>query len=83
MGQACDLCYTRRIKCDRQEPRCSNCVTYAADCTHTAVSRKKKHKAQRDSGTEGTEDIQSLQAKVQRLETELVGILSPECKKDA
>jgi hypothetical protein len=28
------------MKCDRLEPRCSHCVTYMADCTYKAPSRK-------------------------------------------
>ncbi|KAE8140417.1 fungal-specific transcription factor domain-containing protein [Aspergillus pseudotamarii] len=43
--KACDLCYTRKIKCDGQKPRCSNCINYATDCTHTALSRKSKPRA--------------------------------------
>ncbi|OJJ06476.1 hypothetical protein ASPVEDRAFT_87774 [Aspergillus versicolor CBS 583.65] len=47
--KACDLCYTRKIKCDGQRPRCSNCINYTTDCTHSAPSRKSKPKAQRHS----------------------------------
>ncbi|KAF7557952.1 hypothetical protein G7Z17_g347 [Cylindrodendrum hubeiense] len=42
--QACDLCYRKRIKCDGQRPRCSNCQTYSCECTHEATSRQKKKK---------------------------------------
>jgi len=77
--KACDLCYTRKIKCDGQKPRCSNCINYATDCTHTALSRKSKPRAQRRSQriseTKETNEVQSLQAEVQRLETQLVRIL--------
>ncbi|KNG86963.1 hypothetical protein ANOM_004185 [Aspergillus nomiae NRRL 13137] len=69
--KACDLCYTRKIKCDGQKPRCSNCINYATDCTHTVLSRKSKPRAQRSSGTKKTNDVQSLQAEVQRLKSEL------------
>ena len=75
MGKACDLCYSRKIKCDGQIPRCSNCINYATDCTHTALSRKSKPRAQRNSGAKEANEIQSLQAEVQRLETQLVRIL--------
>ncbi|PVH76650.1 hypothetical protein DL98DRAFT_640111 [Cadophora sp. DSE1049] len=44
--KACDLCYTRKLKCDREKPRCSNCVTYATDCTHAVQSRRSKAKEQ-------------------------------------
>ncbi|KAE8336577.1 hypothetical protein BDV24DRAFT_178457 [Aspergillus arachidicola] len=69
--KACDLCYTRRIKCDGQQPRCSNCINYATDCTHTALSRKSKPRAQRSSGLKKADEVQSLQEEVQRLETQL------------
>ncbi|PYI34314.1 hypothetical protein BP00DRAFT_433948 [Aspergillus indologenus CBS 114.80] len=45
--KACDLCYTRKIKCDGQEPRCSNCINYATECTHIALRRKARPRAQR------------------------------------
>ncbi|GAB1208212.1 hypothetical protein APSETT445_006953 [Aspergillus pseudonomiae] len=69
--KACDLCYTRKIKCDGQQPRCSNCINYATDCTHTVLSRKSKPRGQRSSGTKETNEVQGLQAEVQRLKTEL------------
>lgn len=40
--QACDLCYRKRIKCDGKTPRCSQCQIYDCQCTHQAVSRRKK-----------------------------------------
>ncbi|KAH7378411.1 fungal-specific transcription factor domain-containing protein [Phaeosphaeria sp. MPI-PUGE-AT-0046c] len=40
--QACDLCYRKRIKCDGKTPRCSQCQLYDSQCTHQAVSRRKK-----------------------------------------
>ncbi|KAH7383063.1 fungal-specific transcription factor domain-containing protein [Cadophora sp. MPI-SDFR-AT-0126] len=46
--KACDLCYTRKLKCDTEKPRCSNCVSYATDCTHLAQSRKLKTKGRHD-----------------------------------
>ncbi|KJK65732.1 fungal transcription factor regulatory middle homology region [Aspergillus parasiticus SU-1] len=69
--KACDLCYTRRIKCDGQKPRCSNCINYATDCTHTALSRKSKPRAQRSSGLKKADEVRSLQEEVQRLQTQL------------
>ncbi|KAF4467772.1 Fungal specific transcription factor domain-containing [Fusarium albosuccineum] len=42
--KACDLCYRKRIKCDGQRPRCSNCQSYSSECTHEAASRQKKKK---------------------------------------
>jgi hypothetical protein len=36
------LCYRKRIKCDGQFPRCSNCQVYNCQCTHETASRRKK-----------------------------------------
>ncbi|KAB8259451.1 fungal-specific transcription factor domain-containing protein [Aspergillus pseudonomiae] len=59
LRKACDLCYTRKIKCDGQQPRCSNCINYATDCTHTVLSRKSKPRGQRSSGTKETNEAQN------------------------
>jgi hypothetical protein len=36
--QACDLCFAKKIKCDKREPQCSNCKLYNKDC-HRTISR--------------------------------------------
>ncbi|KAF7529462.1 hypothetical protein G7054_g9846 [Neopestalotiopsis clavispora] len=41
--KSCDLCYRKRIKCNGERPRCSNCVIYKSDCAHQAASRPKKY----------------------------------------
>ncbi|KAF4469139.1 fungal transcription factor regulatory middle homology region [Fusarium albosuccineum] len=69
--KACDLCYTRKIKCDGQEPRCSNCISYDTSCTHTVLSRKSKPKAQRNGRAKETDEVQSLRTLVQRLKAQL------------
>ncbi|KAK9320874.1 hypothetical protein V1517DRAFT_328025 [Lipomyces orientalis] len=69
--KACDLCYTRKLKCDRQTPRCSNCVAYDTDCTHTAQSRKWKPKAQRNGRTKETDEIQGLLTQLRQLKAQL------------
>ncbi|EKJ71008.1 hypothetical protein FPSE_08793 [Fusarium pseudograminearum CS3096] len=69
--KACDLCYTRKIKCDGQQPQCSNCVNYKTVCTHAARSRKWKPKAQQNVQRSDAEEIRSLQAQMQQLQVEL------------
>ncbi|KAI1624596.1 fungal-specific transcription factor domain-containing protein [Exophiala viscosa] len=64
--QACDLCYRRRIKCDAQKPRCTNCVLHDSTCTFGAASRKARAR-HRESG----EDIGALRLQVERLESSL------------
>ncbi|TDZ24741.1 putative transcriptional regulatory protein [Colletotrichum orbiculare MAFF 240422] len=51
--RACDLCYRKRIKCDAQRPRCSNCQLYSTDCTHAAASRPKAKQKKLSMPTHG------------------------------
>ncbi|KAI1268912.1 fungal-specific transcription factor domain-containing protein [Xylariaceae sp. FL1019] len=37
--KACDLCFTKKIKCDSCEPQCSNCKVYNALCERSASRR--------------------------------------------
>ncbi|KAH7151357.1 fungal-specific transcription factor domain-containing protein [Fusarium sp. MPI-SDFR-AT-0072] len=69
--KACDLCYTRKIKCDGLQPKCSNCVNYKTSCTHTARSRKWKPKALQDDEPQKEDEIRSLQAQMQELQQQL------------
>ncbi|KAM0493553.1 hypothetical protein ACHAP8_009189 [Fusarium lateritium] len=69
--KACDLCYTRKIKCDGQQPQCSNCVNYKTACTHAARSRKWKPKAQQNVQRSEADEIRSLQAQMQQLQAQL------------
>ncbi|QYS95027.1 Zn(2)-C6 fungal-type domain-containing protein [Trichoderma simmonsii] len=71
--KACDLCYTRKLKCNGQEPRCSNCIIYARECTHTAQSRRSRPKTRHNggNGTTRADEVQNLRARVQELETQL------------
>lgn len=41
---SCQRCYERKVKCDKAQPRCSNCVKHDAVCTASDVSQKKKRK---------------------------------------
>ncbi|KAF4962576.1 hypothetical protein FSARC_9354 [Fusarium sarcochroum] len=36
--KACDLCVSRKIKCDLAKPTCSNCKLYGVDCRITDVT---------------------------------------------
>ncbi|KAK0712615.1 hypothetical protein B0T26DRAFT_741664 [Lasiosphaeria miniovina] len=47
--KTCDKCYLRRIKCDRQRLRCSNCITYATNCTYAAPSRPSRPRLKKQS----------------------------------
>ncbi|KAM0247753.1 hypothetical protein ACHAQJ_009714 [Trichoderma viride] len=39
-GKACDLCFTKKIKCDTLKPVCSNCVLYSAKCKTSIIQHK-------------------------------------------
>jgi hypothetical protein len=41
---ACDLCFNKKIRCDLREPKCSNCISYGADCRHD-ITRHRAHLA--------------------------------------
>ncbi|KAH7139866.1 hypothetical protein B0J13DRAFT_586393 [Dactylonectria estremocensis] len=64
--KACDFCYRRRIKCDAQKPRCSNCMLHDSICAFGAISRKARARHQ-----ESGEDIGLLRLQVERLESNL------------
>lgn len=38
--KACDLCFTKKIKCDMLKPVCSNCVLYQSECRTSIIRRK-------------------------------------------
>ncbi|KAB5546938.1 fungal-specific transcription factor [Coniochaeta sp. 2T2.1] len=44
--KACDLCFMKKIKCDRAKPLCSHCKIYgSASCTYTPLTRTPNPKA--------------------------------------
>ncbi|KAK1993774.1 hypothetical protein LX36DRAFT_728912, partial [Colletotrichum falcatum] len=71
--KACDLCYRKRIKCDAQKPRCSNCRVYSTDCTHEAVSRqkRKREKASATSRSRGQQHQQGRKQQAAQINDEL------------
>ncbi|VUC37069.1 unnamed protein product [Clonostachys rosea] len=69
--KSCDLCYNRKIKCDGQKPRCSNCIAYDVECKHTAPSRRSKPKSQRNRNAADLDEIKLLRSEIQHLRTQL------------
>ncbi|KAL4876131.1 fungal-specific transcription factor domain-containing protein [Aspergillus karnatakaensis] len=65
--KACDLCYRKKIKCDTQRPRCSNCLVYDSPCTFEAVSRKRRARKQ----TLNSEETEALHSRLKELEQNL------------
>ncbi|KIW84453.1 hypothetical protein Z517_03703 [Fonsecaea pedrosoi CBS 271.37] len=66
LRKACDFCYRRRIKCDAQKPRCTNCVLHDSVCAFGAASRKARTRRR-----ESSEDIAVLREQVEGLESSL------------
>ncbi|KAK4165571.1 fungal-specific transcription factor domain-containing protein [Cladorrhinum sp. PSN259] len=78
--KACDLCFTKKIKCDMIKPHCSNCKQYGAECKTTPVRRRAgqpKHKpgvAEVSPESENTRHSPESQEKVSGLESRLARI---------
>ncbi|KAH8688520.1 fungal-specific transcription factor domain-containing protein [Ilyonectria robusta] len=68
--RSCDLCYTKKIKCNAQKPRCSNCEQYTSDCTYAATSRRTLSRKQRQRAA-----VAPLESRVEYLETRLADVL--------
>ncbi|RDW72837.1 hypothetical protein BP6252_06744 [Coleophoma cylindrospora] len=37
---ACDLCFSKKIKCNMVQPECSNCILYKTECRTTNIRRR-------------------------------------------
>ncbi|KAJ9048800.1 hypothetical protein DSO57_1031281 [Entomophthora muscae] len=46
LTQACDLCRSKRIKCDGKYPRCTPCNSKEASCTYNQTNRRRGPKSQ-------------------------------------
>ncbi|KAI8954508.1 fungal-specific transcription factor domain-containing protein [Xylaria longipes] len=73
LRKACDLCYRRKMKCDDQRPRCSNCVSYNSECTYKAASRKVPSRKQ--AALQRQRQELDLQSRVQSLESLLGSVV--------
>lgn len=40
---ACDQCRARKIRCNRQQPSCRNCVKVASECTFSGRPKRVNH----------------------------------------
>ncbi|KAH7082247.1 Zn(II)2Cys6 transcription factor-like protein [Paraphoma chrysanthemicola] len=65
--QACDLCHTRKVKCDRKDP-CGNCVAAKAECLRNRHKRTPRPKVKTD------EKIQALVNRLSTLESSVLGV---------
>lgn len=40
---ACDHCRQRKVRCDRQQPECSNCMRYGVACNLSSSTKRVNH----------------------------------------
>ncbi|KAH6886324.1 fungal-specific transcription factor domain-containing protein [Thelonectria olida] len=76
--KACDLCVSRKIKCDSLKPTCTNCTLYGAACKITASTRHPtKKRALSSNGEREAKSITPTETnndRVDALEARLVNI---------
>ncbi|KAH7259936.1 hypothetical protein NW759_002613 [Fusarium solani] len=78
--KACDLCFTKKIKCDMLKPVCSNCILYNTDC-RTSIIRRKANPARVRAGTkpqqqEDPSRTEALESRLARIEAQLQLVLN-------
>ena len=49
LGQACNTCREKKIRCDPQLPKCAQCQKFGRECKFESGSRSSKHPSQSDS----------------------------------
>ncbi|KND86591.1 putative transcriptional regulatory protein [Tolypocladium ophioglossoides CBS 100239] len=60
--KACDLCFTKKIKCDMIQPACSNCVLYKSECRTTIIRRKGNGHKWRSQATEHAQPSSQIES---------------------
>ncbi|RSM15872.1 hypothetical protein CEP52_000414 [Fusarium oligoseptatum] len=78
--KACDLCFTKKIKCDMLKPVCSNCILYNTDC-RTSIIRRKANPARVRAATkpqqqEDPSRTEALESRLARIEAQLQLVLN-------
>ncbi|WYZ42064.1 hypothetical protein EsH8_V_000959 [Colletotrichum jinshuiense] len=74
--KACDLCFTKKIKCDMLKPACSNCVLYKSDCRTTMVRRraapvKERHQPPKQDAPGDPKRVADLESRLAKIEEQL------------
>jgi hypothetical protein len=62
---ACTVCSRRKVKCDKQRPKCSKCVKNSAECRYETPPPPQRHRKRRAEG-ELLDRISQLEHLVQR-----------------
>ncbi|KAH8889607.1 hypothetical protein GQ53DRAFT_722399 [Thozetella sp. PMI_491] len=79
--KACDLCFTKKIKCDMLMPECSNCVLYHTKCRISVARSRARPPRPRPAGVNKREALgvskpsESIQGRIHMLEGKLQEIL--------
>ncbi|KAK7219832.1 hypothetical protein V2G26_007835 [Clonostachys chloroleuca] len=73
LRKTCDKCYLRKIKCDRQQPRCSQCVAYMSECTYKAPSRPSRPRKRRAAAGKAPEPTH-MRAFVEQLQSQVADL---------
>lgn len=83
VSMACELCRSKKLKCDGGEPSCSRCLHFGVQCNYTEIPKKngvsrkqakprKKRKVQKKPAKT---DVTDLDTRMRRLETLMTSIL--------
>ncbi|KAH6876332.1 fungal-specific transcription factor domain-containing protein [Thelonectria olida] len=76
--KACDLCFTKKIKCDMLKPVCSNCILYQAECRTSIIRRKAnppKTKSAAAAQPENRRPAEGMEDRLARIEVQLQQVL--------
>ncbi|KAG7121067.1 ABC-transporter-regulating transcription factor like protein [Verticillium longisporum] len=76
--KACDLCFTKKIKCDMLKPHCSNCLLYKSECKTTRLRRRTaaaKDKLPRPAQNSVSSRESELEARLALIENQLKEVL--------
>ncbi|KAL3607654.1 hypothetical protein FPOAC2_02641 [Fusarium poae] len=76
--KACDLCFTKKIKCDMLKPDCSNCILYNTSCRTSIIRRKPSSTTRGRIAKQQQDDNRSegLEARLKRIEEHLELVLN-------
>ncbi|KAL2075144.1 hypothetical protein VTL71DRAFT_86 [Oculimacula yallundae] len=76
-AKACEFCRKRKMKCDNESPRCTNCKLYGKECMYTELPKKSRTSRERLAQLE--EENRRLQA---QLDTSPTSQQSPDENKE-
>ncbi len=65
--RTCNLCRQRRVKCDRRDPRCSNCLRSEADCIYPPGRGRAPKRPKRDVAPQISERLSRLESIIHQL----------------